>query len=110
MTIMTVRYSLVCAFRTGALEINYAEIARDISSGKLKRSGAVFRQLAELYPSDQTFMSAFATLQVASGKHARFLLRELESGANQGLAPVDDPATLNVEYVAPKARNQHWRI
>lgn len=110
MVVMAVRYSLICSYRTGALEIHYAEVARDISNGKLKRAAAVRRALADLYPSDQSFRDAFAEREIRSSKHARFLLRELEVQKRGGiLGPVDDPASLNLEHIIPKVRNQHWR-
>ena len=110
MLVMAVRYSLICSFRTGALEIRYAEIAHKISQGSIKRPGAVFNTLKDLYPSDDTFLSHFRDKEVNIAKHARYLLRELEiqSGTPE-LEPTIDPRSLNLEHVAPKQRNQFWR-
>jgi hypothetical protein len=109
MVIMAVRYSLICAYRTGALEITYAEIAHSIFSRNITRAAQVRRALDQLYPNDSEFMQAFSNKEVRSAKHARFLLREIETYNHSGaLAPVNDPALINLEHIAPKNKTNEW--
>ncbi|ACL63339.1 DUF262 domain-containing protein [Methylobacterium nodulans] len=111
MMVMAVRYSLICQYRTGALEIAYADIAHKISSGELRRAGAVRRELSDLYPRDDDFRSHFCSREIKTAKHARFLLRALDATSTGGIiSPVSDAASVNLEHIAPKTKNQHWSI
>ena len=110
MVVMAVRYSLICQYRTGALEIAYADLAHKIAKGEIKRPGAARRYLASLYPSDQDFMNHFLSAEIRTAKHARFLLREIELQRTSGTSvPTADPAFVNLEHIMPKSQNQHWR-
>jgi len=110
MVIMAVRYSLICAYRTGALEINYADLAHKISSGIMKKAADARRALSDIYPKDDEFREAFSNREIKTAKHARFLLRELEVYDLDGaIGPVNDPTAVNLEHVVPKQKNQHWR-
>ena len=109
MLVMALRYSLIGGLRTGALEIRYAELAYQITDGKIKRTGVLARQLRDLYPSDRDFNAKFATKEIRVTKHSRFLLRELEIEAHgDDFEPTIDPRDLNLDHIAPKVRNQHW--
>lgn len=110
MVVMAVRYSLICAFRTGAMEIAYADIAYRIATSGLKRPAGVRRELSSLYPSDNDFRTSFLTREIRTARHARFLLRELDIQASGGaVGAVDNTAMVNLEHVMPKAQNQYWR-
>lgn len=110
MVVMAVRYSLICQYRTGALEIAYADLAHKISQGSLQRAGAVRRELTPLYPRDEDFRTHFTSREVRTAKLARFILRELDAQANGGtVCPVNDPASVNLEHVAPKQQTADWQ-
>lgn len=110
MLVMAIRYSLIGGLRTGALEIRYAELAHKITRKEIRRAGAIVRGLRDLYPSDRDFRAKFANKEVQVAKHSRFLLHELEIEARaDGLEPILDPRDLNLDHIAPKARNQHWK-
>lgn len=110
MVVMAVRYSLVCQYRTGALEIAYADLAHKVSQGVLLRAGAVRRELAALYPRDDDFQAHFTSREMRTAKLARFILRELDVRAGGGtVTPVSDPASVNLEHVAPKQQTADWR-
>jgi hypothetical protein len=109
MVVMAVRYSLVCEFRTGALEIRYAEISEGIAQGNSRRSAQVFKDLRDLYPSNAQFRQSFMTRQFTTSKHSRFLLRELEGASRRGqILPNTDTRMVNLEHIAPQTRNSHW--
>jgi len=110
MLVMAIRYSLIGGLRTGALEIRYAELAHKITREEISRAGAIVRALRDLYPSDPDFVTKFANKEVHVAKHSRFLLHELEVEARaNGLEPIVDPRDLNLDHIAPKAQNQHWK-
>jgi hypothetical protein len=110
MMVMAVRYSLICQYRTGALEIAYADLAHKVSRGDLLRAGAVRRELAALYPRDDDFRTHFTSREIRTAKLARFILRELDVHASGGtVTPVSDPASVNLEHIAPKQQTADWR-
>jgi len=110
MLVMAIRYSLIGGLRTGALEIRYAELAYKITREEIKRAGAIVRGLRDLYPSDRDFLAKFTSKEVQVAKHSRFLLHELEIEARaDGLEPTLDPRDLNLDHIAPKTQNQHWK-
>lgn len=110
MVVMAVRYSLICAHRTGALEVSYADLAQKIASGQVTTAATAFRELKDLYPSDSEFESSFKSREIRSSKHARFLLRELElQKSGTEMRPSLDPQTLNLEHIVPQAKNQFWK-
>jgi hypothetical protein len=109
MAVMAVRYSLICQYRTGALEIAYADLAHKISQGSVQKAGSARRELADIYPRDEDFISHFRSAEISAAKHARYILRELEAQrCGDILVPTVDPTTVNLEHVAPKAQNQNW--
>ncbi len=110
MVIMAVRYSLICQYRTGALEIRYADVAHQITKGSISSAMGSYRAIQDLYPSDDTFRNAFAIREIQTAKRSRFLLRRLEGYAtSESMEPTNNPQVVNLEHVAPRARPSHWR-
>lgn len=110
MLVVAVRYSLICGFRTGALEIHYADIAHRISKGEIRKAGVTFRALRDIYPSDKTFHTHFKEKEIRTAKQGRYLLGELEvyKTGNQ-LEPTSDTDKINLEHIAPKNPNENWK-
>jgi hypothetical protein len=110
LVVLAIRYSLIGAQRTGALEIRYADLAKKITEKLVTTAAAAFRELKDMYPSDKAFGDAFAAREIHAAKHARLLLRDLEvHNGGKELEPSLDPKHLNLEHVAPVQRNHHWR-
>lgn len=110
MVVIAVRYSLICGLRTGALEIRYADVALQISTGKIRSAGGVYQAIKDLYPDDDAFRASFQTKEVRIAKQARYLLRQLEMEASgPDLEPTLDTGKLNLEHIAPRIMSENWR-
>lgn len=109
MVVMAVRYSLICQFRSNAMEQAYADLAPRIYRGELKKAAAVFREIKSLYPSDDTFRNAFCNREIRNSRIARYILNTVNQ-YYQGneLGVLSDPSKVNLEHILPKNPSGVW--
>lgn len=119
--VLIVRYQLVGGGRTGRLEIACARVARAVymreisdTSGTRKVTSAadVFRELREIYPSDDTFGQDFARKQEESNQKAVYLLRAIERERRRreagARAAENEPGALTLEHILPVNPGEEW--
>jgi hypothetical protein len=116
-----VRYQLIGGERTGKLEIECARVAQAVYNGEIidssgrravKRASDVFRELREIYPSDQNFEASFVQATESNHQKVIFILRTIEREArlrkNQAKAAENEPGKLTLEHVFPKNPGAEW--
>ena len=113
---LIVRYQLIGRGRTGRLEIGAAAVAEGIYSRKYVTPQDIWQQLRSIVPPNEEFELDFITYEERNATRARWLLRELEieqwrqqhpTRAPQ-VAPLTDPAKVNLEHILPKNPDSTW--
>lgn len=109
-----VRNLITSSLGGGALESEYAELAKKIFTSKIKTSSE-FRNNLKNIPSDQTFKDKLLTVSLSKEKLARYYLRAIESQyKGNGSTPeciVDNaPNVVDLEHVLPKKPKEgEWK-
>lgn len=106
--VLIVRYQLVGGLRTGRLEIACANLARRIFCGDISTASSAFRDLADIYPSDDDFQTAFTHKQERTNSKAQYILRHLETEERRLASKTDAPPDMTVEHVLPKNPGEEW--
>jgi hypothetical protein len=110
--VLIVRYQLVGGQRTGVLEISLAKLAKTIFDGTTASAADAFKEIKDIYPSDDDFQTAFRAKQERSNQKAQYLLRGLETEerrlASTGMSKEEELGTLTVEHILPKNPGTHW--
>lgn len=100
-----VRNLIVGSLGGGALENEYAELAKKIFRNEIKTSNK-FRDDLKNIPSDQAFKDRLLTISLSKEKLARYYLRAIESQYKGNGTPeciVDsDPNVVDLEHILPK--------
>ncbi len=107
--VLSFRYNVIGGLSPGDQEPVFAEIARQIASGSFSMARQAIEALRRLYPSDESFVSAFDEKVFSKGKTklVRYILEELEQ--QQGGAPVEPGNdALSVEHVLPQSPGPGW--
>lgn len=105
-TVLSLRYNVICNMLTNEQERLYNEIAVGISSGKLTSAKDVISYLARIYPEDDTFKSAFnekelRTANSRNNKVVRYILFEIERHVS-GQAFEFESDKYNIEHILPE--------
>ena len=110
--VVIVRYQLVGGGRTGTLEISCARLAKMIYAGEVGTASDAFKEIKDIYPSDEDFQTAFQAKQERSNQKAQYLLRGLEKEERRltahGMSDEEELGTLTVEHILPKSPGQAW--
>jgi hypothetical protein len=109
--IIVVRYQLVGGERTGRLEISCARLAKMIYDKQIKNASMAFKELKDVYPSDDEFKTAFQIKQERNNQKAQYLLRGIEIQERQlagNMSKEEEPANLTVEHILPKNPGSDW--
>ncbi|MDI9313137.1 MAG: DUF262 domain-containing HNH endonuclease family protein [Hydrotalea sp.] len=109
LSIVAIRYNIVCHKNPNAQESLYNKIAIDIHAGKIKGSSDIKDRVIKggIYPNDNEFKASFQTLSITKTKVIIYFLKELEnyiSGNNRGTA--DTAGT--IEHILPESWNENW--
>jgi uncharacterized protein with ParB-like and HNH nuclease domain len=108
--VMAVRYNLICELRTGVLANYYVDIPKKIRSKDILKSAKVFREIKEIYPSDEDFQKAFSSKILRDSRKARYLLGEIENSVSGGKTQiVNDSKKVNLDHILPRNPSQEWR-
>ena len=95
----------------GTYEKHYSSISRDIYAKTLTSVAELQKRLKAIAPTDEDFVTAFASLSLTQAKVARYYLREMEKAANtsyEGWDPTNDETAVNLEHVLPKRKGSEW--
>jgi len=109
LVVMAVRYNFIGEERTGVAANYYSDLPKPIWAKTITKAAHVFKELKQIYPSDNSFSDAFKVKSVTDTKRARYVLAEIENSISQTEKIVNsDPDEVNLEHVLPKNINQHW--
>lgn len=109
MSILSMRYNVVCHFSPNEQEKLYNQIAMKIHSGEFKRASHIknSEQFKKLYPTDDAFFNAFEFLKMPSrqtSKKIRHILCAIED--NLGNSVQENDVTL--EHICPYNPDSDW--
>lgn len=107
------RFLLGGSGRAGRLDKQYAEMAHDIGTGKIKTAKALRDFLADKVPTDDQFRRLVLNAKVAKPVLARYYLIALEMGYGDKsgeLVPSRDVHQANLEHVIPKTFNKAFNL
>jgi len=110
---VSVRFLIYGGLGGGALEQQFSERAKEVSSGEISTTSQLKEKLSRV-PTDTQFKEAFETAAVSKQYLARYYLMTLEK-ANNGeenpeLIPNADTSAVNLEHVLPKSPDETWDI
>lgn len=110
----SVRFLIFGGLGGGALEVQFSDRAREVSSGEIKDSKGLKEKLSKVVPSDTQFREAFISATVSKQYLARYYLMTLEKtqkgDENPELIPNADTSAVNLEHVMPKTPDNSWNV
>jgi len=103
---------LIVGGRGGLLDRNYAVVAEQVGSKKIKTAKELVKAMQDVVPPDATFEAAFAEARVSQNFLARYYLRALELKAKQDpepeLIPNEEQEVINLEHILPENPDGNW--
>lgn len=103
---------LIVGGRGGFLDRNYALLAEQVGTGKIKTADALADAARDVVPTDSAFEESFKSAQVSQAHLARYYLRALEKNkkgeAEPEWVPSDDKKAINLEHVLPQNPGAEW--
>ncbi len=111
-TVISFRYTVICNFPPQDQERVYNNVANQISSGAANNWRSIIKLLAEIYPEDRLFKSAFQekeikTTATRNKKVVRYILFQLEKQAS-GQEFEFESAAYNLEHILPENPSVAW--
>ena len=110
---VSVRFLIYGGLGGGALEQQFSERAKEVSSGEISNTSQLKEKLSRV-PTDTQFKEAFETAAVSKQYLARYYLMTLEKAKNgeenPELIPNADTSAVNLEHVLPKTPDNSWKI
>lgn len=116
-----VRYQLIGGGRTGRLETECARLAQAVfvkqvtdktGTRGVTQASDVFREMRDIYPSDQTFEENFSVARESNNQKVVYILRSLEKEARlrerQERAAESEPGALSLEHILPRNPGDDW--
>lgn len=108
----SVRFLIHGGLGGGTLEKNYCDSAQKVVRGEIKTTAALAGELNKAVPTDNEFLTSFASARVSKAYLARYYLQALErqaSGEKQPeLVPNTDANEVNLEHVLPQNPSSGW--
>jgi hypothetical protein len=108
---VSVRFLVYGGLGGGALEQQFSERAKEVSSGEITNTAHLKVKLNGV-PSDTQFKEAFESTSVSKQYLARYYLMTLEKAKNgqenPELIPNADTSAVNLEHVLPKSPDDTW--
>ncbi len=106
------RYTVISGFNTNNLEDTYNKVAILVSSGQIDNASAIFKELAEVYISDEEFKNNFATKAFETRnskvkKVVRYIFASLENQQYQKSYPLID-VDATIEHILPENPSDEW--
>lgn len=109
---LTVAGGAKSAARSGAVEEGLADVAHEVSMGKVATADKLLVSFSSIIASDTQFEEAFATATVSKAELARYYLRCLETSAkgepDPFYLPNDNVGAINLEHVLPRNPEGNW--
>jgi len=103
----SVRLLIASTTRSGSIEESIAGSALAVWDGTITSTKGLKASMAKIVPDDRVFKDAFATATSSKPDFARYYLRSLEKAFDSDPEPWtvvnDDPASITLEHVIPKA-------
>lgn len=111
-TVVSLRYNVICNQPPNEQEALYNRIATGIMSGKLMNRGDVKKELLAVYPPDEIFRESFASKVLhtanARNKHiVRYLLAHIEQQEYHTAIDIAD-SSLSIEHILPESPDESW--
>jgi hypothetical protein len=107
----SVRFMIVGGGGKGSLEKEYSELASAVGRQEIKTVTSLDAAI-KIVPTDAIFQSSFETVRVKVPKIARYLLRSLESTAQNQPYPEwvvnEESRIINLEHVMPDTKCDTW--
>ena len=112
-TVVSLRYNVICGRQSNEQESVYNQIAVAISELRIDSPAAAIEQLRPVYPQDNEFRAAFIdkalrTTSSRNKKVARFVLFQLEQHAS-GRSFDFESARYDMEHVLPERPGEDWQ-
>jgi hypothetical protein len=109
---IAVRFLIVGGGRSGTVEEGLAEVAKNISAGRIRDARDLLGEVEEIAPTDTEFRQEFAVATVSQAQLARYYLRSLEQTVKGEPSPYfipnDDQTVINLEHILPKNTEGNW--
>lgn len=107
----TFRYNTICSLSPSNILQPFIAAARHIrETGRADPAELFSKFLANLYPDDSQFHSAFARKVIRVNSQARYILAKINDHllANPSLRTQLDPFATDLEHILPKRHNRSW--
>lgn len=111
-SIISLRYNVICGFPTHDQERVYNIAAKDISEGVINDLDEVLERIKEVYPDDRTFKSSFSskvlkTTNSRNKKVVRYILFSIEKQCS-GKDFDFESSIYNLEHILPENASESW--
>jgi Protein of unknown function DUF262/Protein of unknown function (DUF1524) len=109
-SVISFRYNVIGGLNPKVQEHAYNRAARKIYQGEITKAAQVMKELKDVYPSDEVFISSFSTKTIntkSKKKLARYILFSIENqlaGTDRNYE--DESAT--IEHILPENPSQQW--
>ena len=104
--IISIRYNGICHKQANKQEVIYSELANEIYHGRFSFDAKTKKKFAELYPSDEEFISEFKNLEVDNSSKAKYILLSIERHLDpKSLAGMEK---LQLEHILPRKPTLAW--
>jgi hypothetical protein len=109
-SVISFRYSVISGLRTNLLEQVYSRAANNIINGKSTSPSSVFKDISQLYVSDEVFTNQFTLKSIktsSKNRLARYIIFSLENkNGNTSYHFDNDSGTL--EHILPENPSSDW--
>jgi hypothetical protein len=111
-SVVSLRYNVICGFQTHEQERVYNDIARKLSEGDYTCLKDVLQALSDVYPNDRTFKTSFTakTLKTTNSRNkkvVRYILFALEK-QRSGQDFDFESSAYNLEHILPENPSEAW--
>jgi len=111
--VVTVRWQLIGGKRTGAIEINCANLAERIWKRAVTTAAEARKALDSIYTSDLDFAAAFKTKEGLPNNKATYILKRIEIEERQRVfkseaKELSPDQYLTLEHILPKSPGDEW--
>ncbi len=108
----SVRFLISGGGRSGAVEEGFAELAKEISAGRIATTAKMAEEALKLIPTDSEFRADFANARIRKNDLARYYLRALEFKVQENPIPEaiqDEEIVISLEHVLPENLGENWK-
>ncbi len=111
-SVISLRYNVICNKQANEQERVYNEVARAVTGGVFTDVAAVLRAMDDIYPNDAEFFASFAakemkTTNTRNKKVVRYILFALEK-QRSGQDFDFESSSYNLEHILPENPSDEW--